>query len=94
MTLVHSRQTFLPLYSPLLDQAVKDSLDRLGVERVMGERVDMASLRDGMAKGGVIKVKTLGGREIEADYVVRRSFTVLTTSAHDETAASLHRSDA
>lgn len=81
ITLIHSRHSFLPLYDPLISQSVISTLDDLGVHRVMGERVDMAWLREQVegwkarkengAQGGTITVKTLAGREIEADYIVR-----------------------
>lgn len=65
VTLVHSRQVLMPIYEGLHDVVVK-RLQELGVEVILGERV-MQWPREGDT---VKKIRTAGGREVEADVVL------------------------
>lgn len=63
VTLVHSRQAVMHRFGPGLQQAAMESLRRLGVEVILGEKADSASL-DG-------KFVTLtSGRKVECDCFV------------------------
>jgi NADH dehydrogenase FAD-containing subunit len=68
VTLVHSRQAVMHRFGPGLQNGAMDALTRLGVEVILGERVDPKSA-DG-------KFITLGsGRMIECDCFVSASLT-------------------
>lgn len=65
VTLIHSRQTLLPIYGGLHDVVVK-KFEELGVEYVLGERVV-----EWPAEGeGKKRLKTAGGKVVEADVVL------------------------
>ncbi|KAH0835486.1 FAD/NAD(P)-binding domain-containing protein [Lanmaoa asiatica] len=72
VTLLHSRARLLPRFDEALGDEVYQGLQELGVRVIFGERLDMSSLDgDGFGNQERMLVKTLKGREIEADLVVR-----------------------
>ncbi|KAI6131699.1 hypothetical protein EV401DRAFT_371745 [Pisolithus croceorrhizus] len=77
VTLLHSRTRLLPRFEPALGDEVLTALQDLGVQVILGERLDLDSLRanqcDGMDEnrtGSVFHVRTLSGREIDAEVVL------------------------
>lgn len=77
ITLVHSRDRFLPLYDIEVHNEVTRRLKELGVDVVLGERLnspgDEALLKQ-EREGETRKVKKSDGGEIEYDLLVRFSF--------------------
>lgn len=77
VTLLHSRLQLLPRFEPALGDEALTALQDLGVQVVLGERLDLASLHphqcDGADENGTEKafhVRTLSGREIDAEIVL------------------------
>ncbi|EKD02714.1 oxidoreductase [Trichosporon asahii var. asahii CBS 8904] len=65
VTLIHSRQTLMPIY-PGLHDVVMTKMEELGVRTILGERV-MEWPQDG---DKVKRIKTAGGKVVEADVVL------------------------
>lgn len=65
VTLIHSRQTLLPIYGGLHDVVVK-KFEELGVDFVLGERV-VEWPEEGEGRK---RIKTAGGKVVEADVVL------------------------
>lgn len=77
VTLLHSRTQLLPRFEPALGDEVLTALQDLGVQVILGDRLDMDSLRhnqrgepDESKTGTVFHVRTLSGREIDAEVVL------------------------
>ncbi|GAA5922678.1 hypothetical protein JCM1841_001101 [Sporobolomyces salmonicolor] len=70
VTLVHSRDRFLPLYKQEVHDEVMRRLEELGVDVVLGERLQLPSGEDD-EPGVMKKVKTSSGKEIEYDLLLR-----------------------
>lgn len=49
MTLIHSRTTFLPTFLPAIDLAIKSALSDLGVNTVLGQRVNLTKLSNDLS---------------------------------------------
>lgn len=78
VTLVHSRETFLPLFSPELGVKAAERMEELGVELVRGHRVqDLPSKAEEeawMAQGDSRPLKTItlaDGTQVEYDLLLR-----------------------
>ncbi|KAI5481866.1 hypothetical protein MNV49_000143 [Pseudohyphozyma bogoriensis] len=74
ITIVHSRDRFLPLYQDGMDDEVKRRMKELGVNVVMGERLALPSdeeLVEQEKSGKMSKVVTSTGEEIEFDLLMR-----------------------
>ncbi|KAG8215634.1 hypothetical protein J3R82DRAFT_7504 [Butyriboletus roseoflavus] len=94
VTLLHSRLRLLPRFDEALGDEIYQALQELGVRVMLGEQLDMSSLQgDGTNAFGdqeTMTVKTVKGREIEADLVsgmvrVSRTMQVLTLREKDTT---------
>lgn len=70
ITLVHSRDRFLPLYKQDVHDEVLRRLEELGVEVVLGERVQLPDPRED-EPGATKTLRLTDGREIEYDLLVR-----------------------
>ncbi|KAG9312390.1 hypothetical protein JVU11DRAFT_6767 [Chiua virens] len=74
VTLMHSRSRLLPRFDEALGDEAYQGLLALGVHVIFGERLDMSSFKgDGMNDNGdqeTMSIKTVKGREIEADLVL------------------------
>ncbi|KAI6127312.1 FAD/NAD(P)-binding domain-containing protein [Pisolithus sp. B1] len=77
VTLLHSRTQLLPRFEPALGDEVLTALQDLGVQVVLGERLDLDSLgppqydgTDENRTGTVFHVQTLSGWEINAEVVL------------------------
>ncbi|GAA5881251.1 hypothetical protein JCM16303_004864 [Sporobolomyces ruberrimus] len=68
ITLVHSRDRFLPLYKQEVHDEVMRRLEELGVEVVLGERLELPETDK---LGEMKKVTTSTGKEIEYDLLLR-----------------------
>lgn len=65
VTLIHSRQTLMPIY-PGLHEVVMKKMKELGVRTILGERVMQWPSEEDSVK----RIKTAGGKEVEADVVL------------------------
>ncbi|KAF9257141.1 FAD/NAD(P)-binding domain-containing protein [Marasmius fiardii PR-910] len=73
VTLLHSRHRLMPLYEEELHLEVLKGLESLGVNVILGERLDMTSVKDEPVKFnelGQRVVRTVKGRELAADYIM------------------------
>ncbi|KAI6043581.1 hypothetical protein EDC04DRAFT_3087939 [Pisolithus marmoratus] len=77
VTLLHSRMQLLPRFEPTLGDEVLTALQDLGVQVILGQRLDMDSLRphqcdgsDENRTGTAFHVRTLSGTEIDAEVVL------------------------
>ncbi|KAI6040174.1 hypothetical protein EDC04DRAFT_3111575 [Pisolithus marmoratus] len=77
VTLLHSRMQLLPRFEPTLGDEVLTALQDLGVQVILGKRLDMDSLRphqcdgsDENRTGTAFHVRTLSGTEIDAEVVL------------------------
>ncbi|EPQ52911.1 FAD/NAD P-binding domain-containing protein [Gloeophyllum trabeum ATCC 11539] len=82
VTLLHSRQTLLPRFEEELGRVVLSALSSLGVNVILGERVDLSTLhterhqvkpahqRDQAEEEEERVVKTVKGREVRAELVL------------------------
>lgn len=70
ITIVHSRDRFLPLYKQEMHDEIMRRLEILGVEVVLGERLPLPPIEEDKP-GEMKKMKLKDGREIEYDYLVR-----------------------
>lgn len=72
ITLIHSRPHLLNRFETYMHDGAMEKLEQLQIDVVLGARVDMKHLESRRADHGVERViKTLDGREFEADLVVR-----------------------
>ncbi|GAA5977761.1 hypothetical protein JCM10908_005083 [Rhodotorula pacifica] len=70
ITLVHSRDRFLPLYKQQVHDEVMRRMEELGIEVVLGERPDLGDVKDD--KPGERRTLQLGdGRVVEYDLLMR-----------------------
>ncbi|BGP56931.1 hypothetical protein JCM8202v2_004567 [Rhodotorula sphaerocarpa] len=70
ITLVHSRDRFLPVYKPEVHEEIMRRLRELGVEVVLGERPDLGPMKDD--RPGERRVLRLSdGRQVEYDLLMR-----------------------
>lgn len=70
ITLVHSRDRFLPLYKQEMHDEIVRRLEVLGVKVILGERLQLPPQEED--KPGTLKtVKLRDGRELEYDLLVR-----------------------
>ncbi|POY70925.1 hypothetical protein BMF94_6103 [Rhodotorula taiwanensis] len=70
ITLVHSRDRFMPLYKPEVHEEVMRRLAELGVEVVLGERPDLGDVADDRpGEQRVLRLKD--GREFQYDLLMR-----------------------
>ncbi|KAF7985474.1 hypothetical protein HWV62_5243 [Athelia sp. TMB] len=69
VTLLHSRLQLLPRFDPAMHSEILEAMRELGVEVVLGERLDLASAREESAAGRRV-VRTVAGREIAADLLL------------------------
>lgn len=73
ITIVHSRDRFLPLYKQEVHDEVFDRLSKLGVDVVLGERLALPSVEEEREEMGKMrKATTKAGKEIEYDLLVSR----------------------
>jgi thioredoxin reductase len=70
ITIVHSRDRFLPLYKQEMHDEIIRRLEVLGVEVILGERLPLPPIKEDKP-GEMKKMKLKDGREIEYDYLVR-----------------------
>lgn len=71
ITLVHSRDRFLPLYKQEMHDEIMARLEKLGVEVVLGERLDLPSVEEERSEGRrTRRAVTKAGKEIEYDLLV------------------------
>ncbi|KIK99529.1 hypothetical protein PAXRUDRAFT_131941, partial [Paxillus rubicundulus Ve08.2h10] len=70
VTLLHSRSRLLPKFDEALGNEVLQGLQELGVHVILGERLDMSSLKDDGGTGGARAAKTMKGRELNADLLL------------------------
>ncbi|KAF8839199.1 FAD/NAD(P)-binding domain-containing protein [Paxillus ammoniavirescens] len=74
VTLLHSRSRLLPKFDEALGDEVLQGLQELGVHVILGERLDMSSLKDGggtgTGTGGTRSARTMKGRELKADLLL------------------------
>ncbi|KIJ19554.1 hypothetical protein PAXINDRAFT_166669 [Paxillus involutus ATCC 200175] len=74
VTLLHSRSRLLPKFDKALGDEVLQGLQELGVHVILGERLDMSSLKDGGGSengtGGTRSARTMKGRELKADLLL------------------------
>ena len=69
ITLVHSRDRFMPLYKQEVHDEVMRRMKELGVDVVLGERPDLGDVKDD--KPGEKRILRLSdGREVEYDLLV------------------------
>ncbi|KAK4052485.1 hypothetical protein OIV83_002287 [Microbotryomycetes sp. JL201] len=72
VTLVHSRQKFLPLYQNEVHDEVIRRLQELGVDVVLGERLQLPSVEEDKERNGEMRSVTLSnGSVIEYDLLLR-----------------------
>ncbi|KAK4057017.1 hypothetical protein OIO90_001917 [Microbotryomycetes sp. JL221] len=72
ITLVHSRDRFLPLYQQEVHEEVIKRLKELGVDVVLGERLQLPSAEEELANRGQLHtIETRDGRKIEFDLLLR-----------------------
>jgi apoptosis-inducing factor 2 len=75
VTLLHSRRKLLPKFDYDLHAEVLSSLESLGVQTILGERLDLASLEQlvptKLGQGHDRMARTVSGREIRAELIVR-----------------------
>ncbi|KAG8933852.1 hypothetical protein FRC02_011087 [Tulasnella sp. 418] len=71
VTLIHSRNYVMPIYKKELRDIILNSLKKLGVEVILGERIDLKTAYNIQYndKGERI-VRTLNGRELDAELVL------------------------
>ncbi|KAG0261285.1 hypothetical protein DFQ27_003072 [Actinomortierella ambigua] len=69
VTLVHSRDRYMPIYLPTMSKKCFKTMEKFGVKQIMGDRVIIpeGGFKDDFQ---MIKVKTKNGLEIECDYQV------------------------
>jgi NADH dehydrogenase FAD-containing subunit len=82
ITIVHSRDRFLPLYKQEMHDEIVRRLEVLGVEIIFGERVPLPPQSEDKP-GEKRSVKLKDGREIEYDYLVRLPPIFLCSSRPD-----------
>lgn len=83
ITLVHSRDRFLPLYKQEVHDEIMRRMNELGVEVVLGERLELPSVEQERSEGPKTrKVVTKQGKEIEYDLLVRHRLHSLTGSGY------------
>ncbi|KAG7085379.1 hypothetical protein E1B28_002943 [Marasmius oreades] len=73
VTLLHSRHRLMPLYEEEFHLDILKGLESLNVNVILGERLDMGSVRDEPVKLnelGQRVVRTVKGRELAADYIM------------------------
>ncbi|KAK4696862.1 apoptosis-inducing factor 2, partial [Phenoliferia sp. Uapishka_3] len=74
VTLIHSRQRFLPLYDEKVDVEIKRRLDVLGINVILGERLTLPSDEELAAQekeGKMNKIVTSKGEVVEFDLLLR-----------------------
>lgn len=79
VTLLHSRDRFLPLYDDVVDAEVKRRLNILGVNVILGDRVSIpsdAELAAQESSGEMRTVVTEKKKELEFDLLVSRSLVL------------------
>lgn len=69
ITLVHSRDRFMPLYKQEVHDEVMRRMKELGVEVVLGERPDLGDVKDDKP-GEKRTLRLSDGREVEYDLLV------------------------
>ncbi|GAA5821939.1 hypothetical protein JCM10212_005155, partial [Sporobolomyces blumeae] len=70
ITLVHSRERFLPLYKQEVHDEVMKRLEALGIDVVLGERLSLPPLEEDQP-GSIKRVRTSKGKVIEYDLLMR-----------------------
>ncbi|KAF9222172.1 FAD/NAD(P)-binding domain-containing protein [Gyrodon lividus] len=73
VTLLHSRTRLLPRFDEALGDEVLQGLQELGVRVILGERLDMSSLKNGgsgRVNAETKLIKTMKGRELEVDLLL------------------------
>ncbi|KAF8196976.1 hypothetical protein BJ912DRAFT_954358, partial [Pholiota molesta] len=73
VTLLHSRLRLLPRFDEKMHDEIRDACENLGVNLILGERLDLSSVESGKAKinaAGQKVVRTVTGREIAADLLL------------------------
>ena len=95
VTLLHSRQQLLPTFVKAMHDEIVSTLDDLHIDTILGDRLDLASVREGKTvttpdgrKERV--VRTVSGREIRAELIVSYTITFLHRRHHVFSPASLH----
>lgn len=74
ITLVHSRDRFLPLYKQEMHDEIVARMEKLGVEVVLGERLELPSVEEEKREGRKTRrVVTKAGKEIEYHLLVSSS---------------------
>ncbi|ORY67954.1 hypothetical protein BCR35DRAFT_308328 [Leucosporidium creatinivorum] len=72
ITIVHSRDRFLPLYKQEVHDEVYDRLTKLGVDVVLGERLALPSVEEELKVLNQTRtITTKAGKEIEYDLLMR-----------------------
>lgn len=71
VTLTHSRAQLLPRFDPWMHERAAARLSELGVELVLGSRVDLGSLSSDRRS-----FRLLDGRQLEGDLTVSQSVRV------------------
>ncbi|KAF7319844.1 Glycoside hydrolase family 5 protein [Mycena kentingensis (nom. inval.)] len=70
VTLLHSRARLLPRFDVAMHLEILQELESLGVDVVLGERLDLTSVPTDKDQSRATVVRTLSGREISADLVL------------------------
>ncbi|GAA5893934.1 hypothetical protein JCM6882_003132 [Rhodosporidiobolus microsporus] len=70
VTIVHSRDRFLPLYKQEVHDEIVSRMDKLGVDVVLGERLKLPPMEED-EPGKMKKITLKDGREIEYDLLLR-----------------------
>ncbi|GAA5846077.1 hypothetical protein JCM11251_003703, partial [Rhodosporidiobolus azoricus] len=70
VTIVHSRDRFLPLYKQEVHDEVVSRMEKLGVDVVLGERLNLPPIEED-EPGKMKKITLKDGREIEYDLLLR-----------------------
>ena len=83
VTLLHSRQQLLPTFVKAMHDEIVSTLDGLHIDTILGDRLDLASVKEGKTvttpdgrKERV--VRTVSGREIRAELIVSSTITFIT----------------
>ncbi|PPQ72680.1 hypothetical protein CVT24_012658 [Panaeolus cyanescens] len=73
VTLLHSRLRLLPRFDEKMHDEILSTCKEIGIELILGERLDLDSIEEGSAKlnaQGQKVVRTVTGREIAADLLM------------------------
>ncbi|KAJ3565920.1 hypothetical protein NP233_g7332 [Leucocoprinus birnbaumii] len=80
VTLLHSRDRLLPRFDEAMHYEVLRSLKDADIDVILGERLDLDSVKNDEGSANVTTgrkvVRTVKGREIEADLLVRKIFAI------------------